>query len=131
MNIGLIAQTPKRILLENFCIAYKGILKKHTIYATELTALRVEAVTALPVVKLLPEDMGGCKQVESLIAREDLDMVIYFHTGEELEETYEDHKWFSEITRLCDFYSIPLATNIGTAESLILCLEHGDLEWRA
>ena len=70
MNVGLIAQTPKRTLLENFCIAYKGILKKHTIYATELTALRVEAVTSLPVVKLLPEDMGGCKQVESLIARE-------------------------------------------------------------
>ncbi len=130
MNIGLIAQTPKRTLLENFCIAYKGILKKHTIYATALTALRVEEATGLSVTKLLPEDMGGCKQVESLLERNNLDMVIFFHTGEESGETYEEHMQFAEISRLCDLYSIPMATNIATAESLILCLDHGDLEWR-
>lgn len=130
MNVGLIAQTPKRTLLENFCIAYKGILKKHTIYATSLTALRVEEATGLSVIKLLPEDMGGCKQVESLLERNNLDMVIFFHTGEEAGETYEEHMQFAEISRLCDLYSIPLATNIATAESLILCLDHGDLEWR-
>ncbi len=130
MNVGLIAQTPKRTLLENFCIAYKGILKKHTIYATALTALRVEEATGLSVIKLLPEDMGGCKQVESLLERNNLDMVIFFHTGEEAGETYEEHVQFAEISRLCDLYAIPLATNIATAESLILCLDHGDLEWR-
>lgn len=131
MNIGLIAQSPKRTLLENFCIAYKGILRKHDIYAPELTALKVEAVTGLPVNKLLAEDMGGCKQVESLLERESLDMLIYFHAAEEIEVGYEDQMHFAEIARLCDRYAIPLATNIATAESLILCLDHGDLEWRA
>ena len=31
---------------------------------------------------------------------------------------------------LCDIYSIPLATNLATAELLIRSLDSGDLEWR-
>ena len=34
------------------------------------------------------------------------------------------------ITRLCDQYNIPYATNVGTAEILIHGLERGDLDWR-
>ena len=34
------------------------------------------------------------------------------------------------LVRLCDVYSIPLATNMGTAELLIRGLEEGFLEWR-
>ena len=34
MNIGLIAHDAKKILMQNFAIAYRGILSKHDIYAT-------------------------------------------------------------------------------------------------
>ena len=34
MNIALIAHDAKKILMQNFCIAYRGILSKHEIYAT-------------------------------------------------------------------------------------------------
>lgn len=34
------------------------------------------------------------------------------------------------ITRLCDQYNIPFATNVATAEMLIHGLERGDLDWR-
>ena len=34
MNIGLIAHDSKKALMQNFCIAYKGILSKHNLYAT-------------------------------------------------------------------------------------------------
>jgi methylglyoxal synthase len=34
------------------------------------------------------------------------------------------------LVRLCDVYSIPLATNMGTAELLIRGLELGLIEWR-
>lgn len=36
-----------------------------------------------------------------------------------------------KIIRTCDQYNIPIATNIGTAESLILGLARGDLTERA
>ena len=34
MTIGLIAHDAKKKLMQNFCIAYRGILSKHTLYAT-------------------------------------------------------------------------------------------------
>jgi len=34
MNIALIAHDNKKELMEAFCIAYKFILKDHTLYAT-------------------------------------------------------------------------------------------------
>lgn len=35
MNVGIIAHNSKKALIEDFCIAYKNILAKHEIYATE------------------------------------------------------------------------------------------------
>ena len=34
MNIGLIAPMGKKTLMQNFCIAYRGILSKHNLFAT-------------------------------------------------------------------------------------------------
>ena len=36
----------------------------------------------------------------------------------------------NDIVKLCDIYNIPIATNIATAEALILALDRGDLDWR-
>ena len=45
MNIGLVAHDAKKKLMQNFCIAYRGILCKHNLYATETTGRLVESVT--------------------------------------------------------------------------------------
>ena len=37
---------------------------------------------------------------------------------------------FNYVIPLCDEYSIPLATNIATAEMLLKGMNNGDLEWR-
>ena len=34
------------------------------------------------------------------------------------------------ISRLCDQHSVPMATNVATAELLIHGLARGDLDWR-
>ena len=36
----------------------------------------------------------------------------------------------SNVFRLCDTHNIPLATNLATAELLIMALDRGDLDWR-
>ncbi|MGI5970399.1 MAG: methylglyoxal synthase, partial [Oscillospiraceae bacterium] len=36
----------------------------------------------------------------------------------------------NEITRLCDQYNIPIATNSATAEVLVQGLNQGMLDWR-
>ena len=32
--------------------------------------------------------------------------------------------------RLCEMHNVPVATNLATAEMLILGLQRGDLDWR-
>ena len=42
MNLGIIAHNSKKVLIEDFCIAYKNILAKHEVYATGTTGRRIE-----------------------------------------------------------------------------------------
>ena len=59
MNIGFIAHNSKKSLMEDFCIAYKGILSRHEIYATGTTGRRIEEVTGLRVYKFLAGSVGA------------------------------------------------------------------------
>lgn len=127
MNIGLIAHNEKKNLIEDFCVAYKKILEKHQLYATGTTGRRIEEVTNLKVHKFLPGLLGGDKQFIEMICRNSLDMVLFFYNPA-LFGTKEPS--IDEISNCCDQYNIPIATNIATAESLILGLANGDLEWR-
>ena len=45
MNIALIAHDAKKKLMQNFCIAYRGILSKNELYATGTTGRLIEEVT--------------------------------------------------------------------------------------
>ena len=47
MNIGFIAHDAKKKLMQNFCIAYRGLLNKHTLYATGTTGRLIEEVANL------------------------------------------------------------------------------------
>ena len=67
MNIGLIAHDAKKKLMQNFCIAYRGILSKHELFATETTGLLVESVTNLTIHKFLAGHLGGKQQLGSQI----------------------------------------------------------------
>ncbi len=127
MNIGFIASNSKKSLIEDFCIAYKGILSKHQVYATGTTGRRIEEVTNLRVHKFLAGSVGGDKQFMEMIARGDMDMVIFFYNPTMIDPKEPD---VFEVTKCCDQYNVPIATNIATAESLILGLDRGDLDWR-
>ena len=53
MNIALIAHDAKKKLMQNFCIAYRGILSRNSLYATGTTGRLIEEVTNLNVHKYL------------------------------------------------------------------------------
>ena len=127
MNIGLIAHDNKKKLMQNFCIAYRHILNKHTLYATGTTGRLIEEVTNLHIHKYLAGHLGGEQQLGAQIAHNDIDMVIFLRdplTGQPHEPDP------ASIIRLCDTHNIPIATNLATAELLIMALDRGDLEWR-
>ena len=74
MNIGLIAHDAKKKLMQNFCVAYRGILAKHTLFATGTTGRLVEEVTNLTVHKYLAGHLGGEQQLGAQIEDNDLDL---------------------------------------------------------
>lgn len=127
MNIGLIAHDSKKTLLQNFCIAYRGILRKHSLYATGTTGRMVEEVTGINVHKFLAGHLGGENQLCTLIENNEIDMLICMRDPN-AKVKYEPDS--TNIFRLCDEHNIPFATNLASAEVLILALDRGDLDWR-
>ena len=77
MNIGLIAHDSKKTLMQNFCIAYRGILSKHNLYATGTTGRLIEEVTNLSVHKYLAGPLGGKQQLGAQIAQNDIDALNF------------------------------------------------------
>ena len=77
MNVGLIAHDAKKKLMQNFCIAYRGILNKHTLYATGTTGRLIEEVANLNVHKYLAGALGGAQQMCAQIENNELDLIIF------------------------------------------------------
>ncbi len=127
MNIALIAHDAKKKLMQNFCIAYRGTLSKHEIYATGTTGRLIEEVTNLTIHKFLAGHLGGEQQVGVQIEHNQIDMVIFLRDPLNPKSHEVDA---NNLLRLCDMHNIPTATNLASAELLIKCLERGDLEWR-
>ena len=127
MNIALIAHDKKKELMVQFCIAYKGLLKKHNLCATANTGTLVTDATELPVQKFLSGPQGGDQQIGARIAYNEIDAVLFFADPLTKQE-YEPE--VTTILRLCDVHNIPLATNLASAEVLIMAIERGDLDWR-
>ncbi len=127
MNIGLIAHDSKKKLMQNFCIAYRGILNKNTLYATGTTGRLIEDVADLSIHKYLAGPLGGDQQMGAQIENNELDLVIFLREPLSPKSHEPD---VSNVVRLCDMHNIPLATNLATAELLIRALDRGDLDWR-
>lgn len=71
-------------------------------------------------------DHGGGQQIAARIAYNEIDMVLCFSDPNQ-KHTDDD---IAYISRLCDQNNVPFASNLATAEMLVLGLDRGDLDWR-
>lgn len=126
LNVAIIANDKKKELITEFCIAYCGVLSRQKLCATAITGKYISEATGLKIEKLLAGAHGGSEQIASKIAYEEVDLLIILRDTDNEQEYIET----SSLVRLCDKYSVPVATNIATAEALILALDRGDLDWR-
>jgi len=127
MNIALLAHDNKKKLMENLCIAYRHILSKHKLYATGTTGQMIIDATNLSVKKYLAGHLGGEQQLSAQVALNDIDLVIFLRDALNPKQYEPD---IGSILRLCDVHNIPVASNLATAEALLLALDRGDLDWR-
>ena len=115
MRIAIIAHDSRKELMAQFCTAYLRILSENELVATGVTGKIVHDATGLPVRCLYPGGRGGAEQIAAMIGCGEIDK-----PGEPNDVM---------LLRLCDMHTIPVATNIATAEVLIHGLERGDLAW--
>ena len=127
MNIALIAHDSIKELMVQFCIAYSGILSQHNICATGTTGKLVAEATGLRIFRFLSGEQGGDQQIAARIACNEIDLLLFLRDPLTMKAGEPDE---ANLIRLCDVHSIPVATNIATAEALIHALEKGDLDWR-
>ncbi len=127
MNIALIAHDAKKELMVQFCIAYCGILSRHTLCATGTTGKLVSEATGLKIQSFLSGSQGGDQQIAARIACNEIDLLLLFRDPHN-PKPHEPNE--ATLLRLCDVHNIPVATNIATAEAIIHSLERGDLDWR-
>lgn len=126
MNIALMAHDNKKELMVQFCTAYAGILSRHHMYATNTTGHMIADATGLDVHCFLTYAHGGSQQIGARIAYNEFDLVLFFNDPA-CEERADE---ISYISRLCDQNNIPYASNLATAEMLLLGMDRGDLDWR-
>jgi methylglyoxal synthase len=127
MNIALIAHDNKKKLIQNLCVAYRHILIKHNLFATGTTGRLIEEAANVPVHKYLAGHLGGEQQLGAQVAHNDIDLVIFLRDPV-TQKIYEPD--INSVLRLCDIHNIPLASNLATAEALLMALDRGDLDWR-
>lgn len=127
VEIAIIAHDLKKELMAQFCIAYCGILSKHNLCATALTAKYISEATGLKIDKLMSGEQGGEQQIASRVAYNEIDVLLYFR---DTRVTNANNPVEHELLRMCDLYNVPVATNIATAEVIITALDRGDLDWR-
>ena len=127
MNIALIAHDRKKELMVQFCIAYSGILSHHNLCATGTTGKMVSEATGLEIFRFLSGTHGGDQQIAARISCNEIDVLLFFRDPINRKASEPNEM---NLLRLCDVHNVPVATNIATAEALIMALERGDLDWR-
>ena len=123
----MIANASKNELMIQICIAYCGILSRHNLCATGTTGKQVSEATGLHIQRYLSGSQGGDQQICARISCNEIDVLLFFRDPINPKSNEPNDM---NLLRLCDVHNVPVATNIATAEALILALERGDLDWR-
>ena len=122
MKIALIAHDKKKNDMIELAIKYKDTLAKHELYATGTTGTLVMGETGLPIIRMKSGTLGGDQQIGSMVAEGKLDLIIFLRDPLTSQPHEPD---VSALLRLCDVQSIPLATNVKSAEIMLKALKDG------
>lgn len=124
MRIALIAHDKKKPDMIELAARFKDTLAKHELYATGTTGKLVSGATSLKIKCKKSGPLGGDQEIGSMIANSSLDLVIFLRDPLTAQPHEPD---VSALLRLCDVTSTPLATNIASAEIMLIALERGEI----
>ena len=121
MKIALIAHDKKKAEMIDLAVKFKSVLELHDLYATGTTGTMIMGETGIKITRMKSGPLGGDQQIGSMIAEGNLDMVIFLRDPLTAQPHEPD---VSALLRLCDVQSIPLATNLRSAEIMLNALKN-------
>ncbi|MBO5357628.1 MAG: methylglyoxal synthase [Clostridia bacterium] len=116
MKIALIAHDKKKDDMIRLAIKYQETLASHELYATGTTGTLVMGETGLKIKRMKSGPLGGDQQIGSMVAEGKLDLIVFLRDPLTSQPHEPD---VSALLRLCDVQSIPLATNVKSAEIML------------
>ena len=124
MRIALIAHDKKKNEIIELAKEFKNVLAKHNLYATGTTGALIIGKTGLTITRLKSGPLGGDQQIGSMIANNQLDLVIFLRDPLTAQPHEPD---VSALLRLCDVVNTPLATNVSSAKIMLKALDKLEL----
>ena len=122
MKIALIAHDKKKDDMIALAIKYKDTLAQHELYATGTTGTLVMGETGLKIKRMKSGPLGGDQQIGSMVAEGKLDLIVFLRDPLTSQPHEPD---VTALLRLCDVQSIPLATNVKSAEIMLEAVQSG------
>ncbi|MEN3041747.1 MAG: methylglyoxal synthase [Fervidobacterium sp.] len=119
-KVALIAHDKKKLDLAMFVKEWKKVFERCQLYATKSTGTIIEEKIGLKVNKFESGPYGGDLQIGSMIVNGEIDFVIFLRDPLTAQPHEPD---VSALLRVCDVHNVPLATNLATAEALVLEIE--------
>ena len=121
MKIALIAHDKKKPDIIELAKKYKNVLTDYELYATGTTGTMIMGETKLDIHRLKSGPLGGDQQIGAMLANGELDLIIFLRAPLTAQPHEPD---VSALLRLCDVQSIPLATNVSSAEIMLEALKN-------
>lgn len=115
-RIALVAHDHKKAELVEWVKFNKQKLSQHILYATGTTGKMIESFLGVEVNKLMSGPLGGDQQIGSMIAKGELDVLIFFWDPMETQPHDSDVK---ALLRLGVAWNIPMACDRATADFIM------------
>ena len=118
-TIALIAHDSKKQEIVEWSLKNKAILEKYDLCGTGTTSKRISEATGLNVNGYLSGPLGGDQQIGAKLAEGKIDFVIFLCDPLTAQPHDPDVK---ALLRIANVYNVPIATNVATANLVILSL---------
>ena len=122
MKIALIAHDKKKNDIIELAKTYRDVLAGHELYATGTTGTLIMGETGLSIHRMKSGPLGGDQQIGAMLANGELHLIIFLRDPLTAQPHEPD---VSALLRLCDVQSIPLATNVSSAEIMLESMKNG------
>ena len=116
-RIALIAHDHKKDDIVAFAGRHRDFLARCDLLATGTTGGRISAETGLEVTRMLSGPWGGDLQIGAQLAEGKVTAVIFLRDPMTPQPHEPD---INALVRACDVHNVPCATNLATAELLVV-----------